>query len=218
MSIIAIDGPAGSGKGTIASGLAKRVGFIHLDSGAIYRCVTLEVIKRKIDILDEEAIASIIDDLKIEFRDNDTIYLNNENVTKVIRENDVSNKVADVAKIKRLRDKVEILQRKMSENKDIIMEGRDIGTTVFPNADIKFYLDADIEERARRRYKENLEKGIETSYDEVLETLKNRDYTDMNRKISPLRKAEDAIVIDSTNLTIEEVLDKMEEIVRRKEL
>ena len=216
MSIIAIDGPAGSGKGTVARGLANRLKFIYLDSGAIYRCVTLESIRRKIDIAENKKIANIVNNIKIEFLQDGKVSLNNEDVTKRIRENDVNDKVSEVAKIKELRDNVEILQREMSEGYNVIMEGRDIGTTVFPNADVKFYLDADIEERARRRYKENVEKGIKSTFEEVLEILQKRDYIDSHRDVSPLRKADDAIVIDSTNLSIDEVINKMEKIVKKK--
>lgn len=214
--VIAIDGPAGSGKGTIAKELAANLGFIHLDSGAIYRCVTLETINRNISVEETEKIANLVDEIKIEFGSEGIVLLNGVDVTKDIRENNVNERVSYIAKIGELRRKLEIIQKEMSKDKNIIMEGRDIGTTVFPNADVKFYLDADIAERARRRYKENCEKGIETTYEEVLEILKNRDYIDMNREVSPLKKAEDAIVIDSTDLTIEQVTEKMSNIVREK--
>lgn len=212
--IIAIDGPAGSGKGTIAQLLAKKLGFIHLDSGAMYRCITLEIINKNIELDDIEKITKLANEMNIEYKDDGVIYLNGKDVTKRIRENDINNLVSDVAKIKELREEIEILQRKLASSNDTIMEGRDIGTTVFPNANVKFYLDADIEERARRRYKENVEKGIQTTYEEVKEILENRDYIDSHREISPLRKADDAILVDSTNLTIEEVVSKMECIVK----
>lgn len=212
--IIAIDGPAGSGKGTIAQLLAKRLGFIHLDSGAMYRCVTLEIINKNIELDDVEKITKLANEMNIEYKDDGVIYLNGKDVTKRIRENDINNLVSDVAKIKELREEIEILQRKLASSNDTIMEGRDIGTTVFPNANVKFYLDADIEERARRRYKENIEKGIQTTFEEVKEILQNRDYIDSHREVSPLRKADDAIIVDSTSLTIDEVVNKMEELVK----
>lgn len=214
--VIAIDGPAGSGKGTIAKLLSTRLSFLHLDSGAIYRCVTLETIERNIKLNEVEKIANLIDTMQIEFKEDGVVFLNGKDVTKRIRENDINNIVSDVAKIKELREKVEILQRGMAKKSNIIMEGRDIGTTVFPNADLKFYLDADIKERANRRYKENLEKGIDTTYDEVLNILKNRDYIDMNREVSPLKRADDAILIDATYLTIDETVNKLENIVKEK--
>ena len=142
------------------------------------------------------------------------IFLNGEDVTKRIRENDVNNFVSPVSTIKIVRDKLLEIQRKIAEGKNVIMEGRDIGTTVFPNADVKIYLDATPEERARRRVLQNKEKGIETSYEEVLENIKDRDYRDSNREIAPLRKAEDAIYIDSSDMTIEEVVDKVIDIIK----
>ena len=216
MSIITIDGPAGSGKGTVANGLANRLGFIHLDSGAIYRCVTLQVLKQNIQLTETARIANIANEIKIEFAKDGQVLIDGENVTKAIRENDVNTIVAEVAKIKKLRLNVEVLQRTIAESNNTIVEGRDTGTVVFPNAEVKFYLDADVEERARRRYKENQEKGIESTYEEVLEIVKKRDYEDMNREFAPLKKPEDAITVDSTNLSIEEVLDKMEQIVKQK--
>lgn len=214
--IIAIDGPSGSGKGTIAKGLADRLNFVHLDSGAIYRCVTLEIINRKIDLKNEDVIVNLFDELEIELKEQGVVLLNGEDVSKRIRENDINAIVSDVAAIGKLRKRIEIFQKEISQNKNIIMEGRDIGTAVFPNADVKFYLDAEIEERARRRYRENIEKSIECTYEEVLESLKNRDYIDSHREVSPLKKPDDAITVDSTHLTIEQVINKMEEIVLDK--
>ena len=214
--IIAIDGPSGSGKGTIAKGLADKLNFVHLDSGAIYRCVTLEIINRKIDLKNEDVIVNLFDELEIELKEQGVVLLNGEDVSKRIRENDINAIVSDVAAIGKLRKRIEIFQKEISQNKNIIMEGRDIGTAVFPNADVKFYLDAEIGERARRRYKENIEKEIYCTYEEVLESLKNRDYIDSHREVSPLRKPEDAITVDSTYLTIEQVINKMEEIVINK--
>ena len=214
--IVAIDGPAGSGKGTIAEGLANKLGFIHLDSGALYRCITLETIRKNINVSDVEKIVDLAEKMNVEFKQAGIVFLNNEDVTKAIRENDVNEKVSKVAKIKEVREKIELIQRKMAENNNTIMEGRDIGTTVFPNANVKFYLDADIEERAKRRYKENVEKGINSTYEEVLDILQKRDYEDSHREVSPLRKADDAIVVDSTNMSIEQVICEMEKIVKQK--
>ena len=220
--IIAIDGPAGSGKGTITKRVANKIGFLRLDTGALYRCVTLEVLRNNIDIKDVQKMVDIVRNMKVEFVTNedinelDYVFLNNEDVTKAIRSNEVNNIISVISSIKEVREEMLEIQRNIAREKDTIMEGRDIGTVVFPNADLKIYLNADIEERARRRYKENLEKGIETTYEEVLEILKNRDKIDMEREVAPLKKANDAIEIDSTNMSIEEVVDKIVEIYYNK--
>lgn len=220
--IIAIDGPAGSGKGTITKRVANKIGFLRLDTGALYRCVTLEVLRNNIDIKDVQKMVDIVKNMKVEFVTNedinelDYVFLNNEDVTNAIRSNEVNNIISVISSIKEVREEMLEIQRNIAMEKDTIMEGRDIGTVVFPNADLKIYLNADIEERARRRYKENLEKGIETTYEEVLEILKNRDKIDMEREVAPLKKADDAIEIDSTNMSIEEVVDKIVEIYYNK--
>lgn len=219
--IIAIDGPAGSGKGTITKSVADKIGFFRLDTGALYRCVTLEVIRNNIELSDVKSIVDIARNMKVRFVTNeklnelDYVFLNDEDVTKAIRSNEVNNLISPVSTIRELREEMLGIQRKMAENKNTIMEGRDIGTVIFPNADLKIYLNADIEERARRRYKENIEKGIETNYEEVLQILKNRDKIDMEREVSPLKKADDAIEIDSTNLSIEEVVDEIVRLYER---
>jgi len=218
--VIAIDGPAGSGKGTITKCVASKIGFFRLDTGALYRCVTLEVIRNKCELREVSKIVEIARNMQVEFVRNeemnelDFVFLNGEDVTKAIRSNEVNNLVSQVSSIKELREEMLGVQRKMAENQNTIMEGRDIGTVVFPNADLKIYLNADIEERARRRYVENIEKGIDTTYEEVLQILKNRDKIDMEREVSPLKKADDAIEIDSTNLSIEEVAEKIIELYK----
>lgn len=211
---IAIDGPAGSGKGTVAKALANRLGFVHLDSGAIYRCVTLVKVRNNIPLEDVEQVAEIANNIEIEFSKDNMVLMNGEDVTKAIRSQEVTEWVSPTSANELLRKNVGKMLEKMADKKNIIMEGRDIGTVVFPNADVKFYLDADIKERAKRRYKENQEKGIGGTYDEVLETMKKRDYNDMNKKVGALIKADDAIYVDSTNLTIQEVVDTMEEYVK----
>ena len=218
--IVAIDGPAGSGKGTLAKIISKRMGLVNLDTGATYRCVALESIRKGFSIDEEEKIANMIDDLNIEFKyENDLIkvFLNGEDVTSTIRTMEVSKSVSFISSIVPVRLKMVDLQRKMAEGKDIIMEGRDIGTYVFPNADVKIYLDADLEERARRRFKENEEKGIKSSFNEIVENMKKRDHNDKNKKIGSLKIADDAIVVDSTNMTIEEMADRVEEIIKMKQ-
>ena len=218
--VIAIDGPAGSGKGTITKFVASKIGFFRLDTGALYRCVTLEVIRNDVELADVDGIVEIARNMQVRFVINenlnelDYVYLNDEDVTKAIRSNEVNNLISKVAAIRELREEMLSIQRKMAENQNTIIEGRDIGTVVFPNADLKIYLNADIEVRAKRRFDENIQKGIETTYEEVLQILKNRDKIDMEREVSPLRKADDAIEIDSTNMSIEEVADKIVELYK----
>ena len=197
--IVAIDGPSGTGKGTVTSALAKRLNLMYLDTGATYRCVALKLIKEKIELDDKENIEKILKNINIEFE-----------------KNKVSNFVAKVAELPEVRHSLVSLQRKISEGKNVILEGRDIGTNVFPNADVKFYLDASQEERIRRRLKQNKEKGIETSEEEVRQNIKFRDESEKTREINPLRQAEDAMYVDTTNLTIKEVEDKLYKIIKKK--
>ncbi len=218
--IVAIDGPAGSGKGTITKNVEKKLGFLNLDTGATYRCVALETLRNNLRLDQETEIIKIAKNIKIEIDnkgDKDIIYLNGEDVSTKIREKEVTAIVSQVSSIIPVREEMVKVQRNLAKGKNVIVEGRDIGTVVFPNADLKIYLDASEEIRAQRRYKENQEKGIDMTYEEVLENVKMRDYNDMHKKVGALKKAEDAIVIDSTNLTIEEVTDKViEEIEKLK--
>lgn len=217
--VVAIDGPAGTGKGTITKIIAERMNLLNIDTGAMYRCVTLDCIRKNISPKEEDKIKLILDniDIKIKYINGEQrVFLNNEDVSNEIRTPEVDNLVAVFAALKIVRDKVTPIQRKMGDENDVIMEGRDIGTVVFPNADVKIYLDCSLEERAKRRYKQNLEKGINESYEEVLSSIKERHKLETERKIAPLIKAEDAIVVDSTNMTIEEVSNEIEKIIRGK--
>ena len=218
--IVGIDGPAGSGKGTVTKEIAKRMGLVNFDTGATYRCVALESIRKGIPLTDEEGITNLIDSLNIEFEydedENIQVFLNGEDVTKKIRSTEVSSIVSPLSSIIPVRLKLVELQRRMAEGKDVIVEGRDICTVVFPNADVKIYLDADVEERARRRFKENIEKGIECTYEEVLESIKKRDENDKNKAMGALKVAEGAVIIDSTNLTIKEMADAVENVIKEK--
>lgn len=217
--IVAIDGPAGTGKGTITKLVAEELGLINIDTGAMYRCVTLEALRNNINETEVEKVEEILEDIQIEFkRDNGNIivFLNGANVTKEIRTPEVTSNVAKFAALKCVRDKMTPLQQEMGKLGNIIMEGRDIGTAVFPNADVKIYLDASFEERAMRRYKQNQEKGIEQSYEEVLESIKQRHFLETTREINPLRKADDAILVDTTVLTIPEVKERVINIIKEK--
>ena len=217
--VVAIDGPAGSGKGTITKLVAQRLNLVNIDTGAMYRCVALKAIRNKIDSTQIDKVEKMLEDIDIQIKredDNQIIYLDGENVTKQIRMPDVDSCVAKFAALACVRNKVTPLQRKMGETGNIIMEGRDIGTTVFPDADVKIYLDASIEERANRRYKQDQEKGIEISYEEVLEEIKKRHILETTREISPLKQAEDAIYLDSSNLTIEQVTERIVNIIKEK--
>jgi len=206
--IIAIDGPAGSGKSTIAKLVAKDMGLVYLDTGAMYRIVTLKALNEGIlgnDGLNElEKIKKLLDDLNIDIRENG-FYLDDVDVSEEIRKPVVSENVSDVAAIREVREKMVDLQRKFSESKNVILDGRDIGTVVFPNADIKIYLVADLKERAERRYREMLEKGQKVSFEEIYKNIADRDKLDSTREITPLKKAADAVEVDTTAKSIEEV-------------
>lgn len=214
--VIAIDGPAGAGKGTITKQLAEKLGFINIDTGAMFRCVTLNMLQKKIGMEDETGIQKLLEKIEINMKENGTIFLNGKEVTKEIRENEVNNLVSPVSVIPKVREKLLELQRKMAEGKNVIMEGRDIGTVVFPNADLKIYLDATPEERAKRRVKQNEEKGIICSYEEVLQGIMDRDKRDSSREVAPLKRAQDAIYIDSSDMSIKEVVVRIMELVEEK--
>lgn len=217
--IVAVDGPAGSGKGTITKRIEKEMGLINIDTGAMYRCIALETLRRGYSVEDEDKIVGMLDDIKIDIENEgevDKIFLNGEDVSRKIRENEVTNIVSKVSSIIKVREKMVILQRKLAEGKNVIMEGRDIGTVVFPNADLKIYLDASDDVRAKRRYKENQEKGIEGSFEEILEAIRKRDEMDKNKKVGALKIADDAIVVDTSKLTIDEVVQKVRNLIVEK--
>ncbi len=214
--IVAVDGPAGSGKGTITKRIQEELGFLNLDTGATYRCVALEALREGLTLDDEEKIMNIANNIDIKIDntgDKDIILLNGEDVSEEIRTKEVTSIVSQVSSIIPVRHKMVEVQRELAKGKNVIVEGRDIGTIVFPNAEIKIYLDADQNVRAKRRYDENKQKGIDTTYDEVLENVKMRDYNDIHKKYGALKKAEDAIIIDSTELTIDEVVEKIKNII-----
>jgi cytidylate kinase len=209
--IITIDGWSSCGKSTLAKQLAKKLGYVYIDSGAMYRGITLYFLRNHINWLDAEQVNNALAEITLAFKFNNKteqseIYLNEENVEYVIRDLVVAEKVSEVAAIKEVRTFAVAQQQKMGEEKGIVMDGRDIGTTVFPDAELKFFMTADIAVRVQRRYLEMYEKNPNTSIDDVKANLEMRDYIDSNREISPLRKAADAIELDNTSITIEEQL------------
>ena len=214
--IIAIDGPAGSGKSTTAKLLADRLGFIYLDTGAMYRAITLFFLNNNIDIKNivhvQKSLKKI--DLVIKNKNTFEVYLNGINVTKIIRDSKIDEMVSNVSKILDVREKMVLLQRTFSNNKNIVVEGRDIGSNVFPDADFKFFLIADVMERAKRRFNDNQYKKSITIL-ELVEKIKKRDQIDSNRSISPLIKVDDAIEVDTTSLTIEQQVTKIYDIIKR---
>lgn len=217
--IVAIDGPAGSGKGTVTKILAEKMNLNNIDTGAMYRCVTLAIIRNNIDLNDIEKINELLETIKIELieeKDKQIVKLNGEDVSREIRENPVNKMVSTVSAIKEIRIKLVEMQREMAKTQDIIMEGRDITTVVFPNADLKIYLDADLEERARRRFEQNKSKNIECTYEEVLEDMRKRDENDKNKEMGALKIADDAIVIDSTHLKQKQLVKKLEKLIKKE--
>ena len=217
--VVGIDGPAGTGKGTITKLVSEDLGLVNIDTGATYRCVTLEMLNQNVDISEKEKIIEISKNIDINMTNDNgvqRVFLNGKDVSEEIRSKEVTALVSQVSSYTEVRLNMVELQRKLAEGKDVIMEGRDITTYVFPNADVKIYLDAEEEERAKRRYKQNLEKGINTSYEEVLENIKWRDHNDKNKEIGSLKIADDAVVIDTTNLSIEEVKEKVENLINTR--
>ena len=205
--IIAIDGPAGSGKGTLAKALSEKLNLVNIDTGATYRCVALKTLRNNISLDEKDKIIDIAKNIRIDLLTDGTVLLDGEDVTKEIRSKEVTKIVSPLSSIVEVREILVDLQRKMSNNKNVIMEGRDITTVVFPNADYKFYLDATPEERAKRRLKQNQEQGIESTYEEILKNINERDYIDMHKPQGALLRTKDQIYIGSTNMTIDEVVD-----------
>lgn len=215
--VVAIDGYSSCGKSTLAKALAKKLHFIYVDSGAMYRAVTLYLLRNNIDITDEEAVKAVLPDIHLNFHSRDYqthILLNDEEVSDEIRLMPVSNNVSPVSAIKAVRTEMVKQQQRMGKSKNIVMDGRDIGTAVFPDAPLKLFMTADPKVRAERRFKELQPTNPDITLEEVFENIAHRDYSDTTRKESPLVRAEDAIILDNTNLTPEEqlqfALDKVE--------
>ena len=210
--IIAIDGPAGAGKSTVCSDVAKVLGILHLDTGATYRTLALGLIRAGVDVTNEADVTNALDgiDISIDFVDGKQLmYLNGEDVTSLIRTNEISQAASASSVIGSVREKLVELQRETAKKISMIVDGRDVCTCVFPDAQYKFYLTADTKERARRRSKQLLEQGIECDFDTLVAEIEERDFRDMNRPISPLRQAEDATLIDCTNMNQQQVVEKL---------
>lgn len=218
--IIAIDGKAGTGKSTVARKLAKKLNYTYIDTGAMYRAVAYYCFKNNVEITEENLNKEIENiDIILKYVDGEQrLFLNDEDITKYLRIKEVNDRASEVAVINKVREKLVKLQRKMAENGNVVMDGRDIGTVVFPNAEVKIFTETDIEERVRRRIKEYADKGVVMTAKELRENMLKRDKIDSERKISPLKKAEDAVVIDTTNLSKEEVVEKIIEIIKEKEV
>lgn len=219
--IVAIDGPAGTGKGTITSLISKELGLVNIDTGATYRCVALYAIRNNIKIEEKEKIIESLENIEIDMQNQNgeqKVFLNGEDVSKEIRSKEVSQIVSPISSIKEVRYKMVEVQRKLAQGKDVIMEGRDITTVVFPEANVKIYMDADEQERAQRRYKEMQEKGIQMTYKEVLKNIQARDKNDKEKEVGALKIAEDAIYLDTTGLSIEEVKDKILNIIKENKI
>ncbi|MCY6484064.1 (d)CMP kinase [Clostridium aestuarii] len=205
---VAIDGPAGAGKSTIAKMVSERFNLMYINTGSMYRAVTLKAMEKGIAFNDIESLCELIDNMEMHFENNDLI-VNEENVSDKLTMPEISNNVSNYAAVLEVRKKLVQIQRKISQKYNVIMDGRDIGTFVLKYASFKFFLTASAEERAKRRYKELVLKNVDVNYENILEEIKKRDYIDSTRKINPLKKAEDAIEIDSTNMSIEDVVNKI---------
>ena len=213
---IAIDGPSAAGKSTIADELAKILGYTHLDTGAMYRAVALKAIRDGIALDDEEKIVAMIDAMDLEMPADGRVILENEDVSKAIRTDEISMGASNVSKLQGCRAALVKMQQKICQNGGYILDGRDIGTVVLKDAPVKIYMVASAEARAQRRVLQNQENGLEADYETILEDIRKRDYQDMHREHSPLTKAEDAIEIDTSDMTIEEVADAVLKIVKEK--
>lgn len=213
---IAIDGPSGAGKSTISDILASKLGYIHLDTGAMYRTVAYMGLKAGLKMDDEENVVKLISTLSFKQTEDGKIICNGVDISKEIRQNEISMAASDVSKLLGVRKALVALQQKIAEDKGYIVDGRDICEVVLPTAEVKIFMIASAEERAKRRVLQNKEKGIEANYDDILADIQKRDYQDSHRENSPLRKTEDATEIDSSNLTIEETVEKIMEIVKTK--
>lgn len=213
---IAIDGPSGAGKSSVSDLLAKKLGYVHLDTGAMYRAVAFKAINNNIALDDEEKLIEMLNKTSIVLNDNNDVFIDGKNVTELIRTNEMSMAASDVSKLSKIRKKLVEMQQEISKSKGYILDGRDIGTVVLKDAEVKIYLTASTEIRAQRRKLQNEKKGIFNDLDYLIKEIENRDYQDINRKESPLKKADDAIEIDASYIDINQVVNKILDIVYNK--
>jgi CMP/dCMP kinase len=216
---VAIDGPAAAGKSTVAKIIAEDYSYIYIDTGAMYRALTYKALQEGIDLKDEKAVADILSKMKIELhpsKDGQIVMINGENVSGVIRTNEVTNNVSFVAMHSLVREEMLKRQRQLAIEGGVVMDGRDIGTHVLPNAELKIFLRASVEERAKRRHEENMKKGFSSNYEQLKQEIANRDKLDSEREVAPLKKAEDAIEIDTTALSIQDVVRKIEDYLEER--
>lgn len=214
--VVAIDGPAASGKSTVSKAIAKELGFTYIDTGAMYRAFTEYVLRKGVDPKNEEACVKLIPEVTIELYPDGKVMCSGKDITREIREPHVSGNVSYIASYKDIRLALVELQRKMAEKQSVVMDGRDIGTYVLPNADVKIYQIASVEERAKRRYLENQEKGIACTLEDVIADVEKRDRIDSSRSFAPLKPAEDSILLDTSKYTIKETFDKVLSIIKEK--
>ena len=213
---IAIDGPAAAGKSTVAKQVAKILNCVYIDTGAMYRAITWYALSKGVDPKDEEKVTALLPEIDLSLRLDGKVVVNDQDITKEIRTTEVADNVSYIASYKKISLHLVELQRKMSKNVSVVMDGRDIGSYVLPHADVKIFQVASVETRAVRRYKENLEKGINCSIEEIEENLRKRDYIDSHREFAPLKKAEDSFVLDTSNMTIDEAVNAIIKIVKNK--
>lgn len=214
---VAIDGPAGAGKSTVAKRVAKELGFIYVDTGAMYRALAVFFLKQGLKPEETEKIAETCKDAQVSIGYEDgvqQVYLNGENVTSLLRTEEVGNMASVSSAVKEVRAQLLELQRELARTKDVVMDGRDIGTNILPNADVKVYLTASVETRAKRRYLELQEKGVECNLEDIAHDIEERDTRDMNREIAPLKQAEDAVLVDSSNMSIDEVVEAIKSLCK----
>ena len=219
MITIAIDGPSGSGKSTISKIIAKKIGFINVDTGALYRTIAYFFLENKINYKEKSEVLKNLNNISVSLKNENfsqTIFLNGVDVTQKIRTNEISMVSSEISVIPEVRQFLLKLQRDIAKENNVVIDGRDIGTVVIPNADVKIFLTADPKVRAKRRYNQLISKGQSTTFDEILELINKRDYNDIRRKISPLKKADDAILVDNSNLNQKNTVDKLMEIIEKK--
>ncbi|WP_342718776.1 (d)CMP kinase [Bacillus paramycoides] len=213
---IAIDGPAAAGKSTVAKVVAKKLSYVYIDTGAMYRAITYAALEKKVDIENEEQLMEVVKNVKIEFQQGENtqlVFLNGQDVSEVIRTPEVTNRVSIVAKHRLVREEMVRRQQELAEKGGVVMDGRDIGTHVLPDAEVKIFMLASVEERAERRHLENMNKGFDSNLEQLKEEIAQRDKLDSEREVSPLKKADDALELDTTSLSIEEVVQKIMSIV-----